>query len=105
LPKTDTKREKIPSWESQLWSYISSSDGEHCPLYDSCIAKYKGNLCPCNYAGYLKGLLATKQFHPADYDFIKRMRYEILFQLVERLANKYLKKGNVEQPPVPTELI
>jgi len=99
------KRERIPKWESELWSYISSSDGEHCPLYATCISKPQGNLCPCDYVGYVQELLATRQFDPADYDFLERIRFCTIFKLVEKLANKYLKKGNVKQPPVTTELI
>ena len=100
-----TKREKIPSWESKLWSYISSSDGEHCPLYDICTSRFKGYLCPCDYVGYTQELFATKQFDPTDYDFIDNIRFGEIFKLVEKLANKYLKKGNIKQPPVPAELI
>ncbi len=100
----DTKIVRIPSWESKLWSYVGSSDGEHCPLYDNCTSRLEGNLCPCDYVGYAEELLATKQFDPADYDFIGNIKFDIFFKLIEKLANKYLKRGNVKQPPVPTEL-
>ena len=53
------KRVIIPKWESELWFYIASSDGEHCPLYNICSDKIQGNLCPCDYVGYVEELLVT----------------------------------------------
>ena len=100
-----SKRVRIPRWESELWFYIASSNGKHCPLYNICADKIQGNLCPCDYVGYVKELLATRQFDPADYDFIGNIRFGKFFKLVEKLANKYWEKGNIKQPPVPTELI
>jgi hypothetical protein len=28
--------QKIPEWESELWSYVSTSDGKHCPFLNQC---------------------------------------------------------------------
>ena len=36
---------------------------------------------------------------------MERIRFGTIFKLVEKLASRYLKKGNIKQPPVPTELI
>jgi len=100
-----TERVKIPKWESELWSYMRRSDGAHCPLYDSCAVRSEGFLCPCDYVDYVKQLMATRQFDTSDYEFIERITFYRMFELAERLANKYLEKGKVECPPVPTELV
>jgi len=34
---------KTPKWESELWSYISQGDGEHCPEYSQCQVRLRGN--------------------------------------------------------------
>jgi hypothetical protein len=40
-----------------------------------------------------------------ELDYLKDWKPGRIFQLVERLANKYIEKSNVTQPPVPTEII
>ncbi len=81
----------------------------HCPLYDSCQVRKGGGWCPDDNRGRLNRLLDGSQFNLHSFDFIKgeseggcRGR---IFQLVEMLAQKYLKMGEVRCPPVPTALI
>ena len=100
-----TRIVKIPIWESELWSYVSLSDGEHCPLYDSCRTKRTGDFCPCDNAGHLKQLLDAKEFNASDYYFLRNAKPDRILKLAAKLANKYLKKGKVKCPPVPSELV
>jgi len=100
---------KISKWESELWSYICSGDGEHCPLHDHCQTRQSGRLCVDDCKEKLSQLLESgNQFNADAYDFIEPLKYEemgVVFQLVEKLAQKKLKRGGVCCPPVPTELI
>lgn len=105
--------EKIPRWESELWSYLSSGDGEHCPLYDDCQIRRQGGQCLDDNKKYfhnISTLMDNDEFilSGSDLDkleFIKCAEAGRIFQLVEKLAQKYLKMGNVYSPPVPAALI
>ena len=107
---------KIPKWETELWSYISNSDGTHCPLYDSCQLRLRG--CPCfdDNGPLIRRFHEVKRCYPKDYygiltndaDFVNlsdQWTLGKIFRLVEKLAQKYLKKGGVSSPPVPAELV
>ena len=98
---------KIPKWESELWSYVSTSDGEHCPLQGSCQVRQKGGWCPDDNKKRLNRLLDRRQFNLGGYDFVKSEgeRPCRLGQLVEVIAQKYLKMGEIRCLPVPTVLI
>ena len=100
-----TKTAKIPRWESELWSYVSRSDGEHCPLYDSCRSRIRNGFCFCDNIGHIRELIDTKRFNTSNYDFITNALPDRMFKLTAKLANKYLLKGKVKCPPVPNELV
>ena len=105
--KKGTKVEKIPRWEAELWSYLSHGDGTHCPLFDRCQVRKEGGWCPDENRERLNQLLDERKFNLHSCEFIKsesggRGR---LCQLVEMLAQKYLRKANVRCPPVSTELV
>lgn len=95
----------VPEWESKLWSYVSSSDGEHCPLYSECQSRQRGGMCYDENRGLVKPLLEDHRFDPKDCDFIRPMSRCRIFQLVEMLAQEWQIKGKVYQLPVPNELV
>ena len=95
---------KIPRWESELWSYISSGDGENCPICNNCPIKLSGKWCPDEHKLRLARVLDAKQFKLSNYDFIECGMCGGIIRLVETLAEKYLKEKGIDCPPVPTEL-
>jgi hypothetical protein len=105
--KKGTTVAKIPKWEAELWSYVISGDGLSCPLRKYRPVMEKGTWCPDEYRGRLNRLLDEKRFNFNSYDFINSESSGVcrLCQLVERLAEAYLKAGNALGPPVSTELV
>ena len=99
--------EKIPKWETELWSLVSRGDGEHCPLYDRCRIKKECSWCVGEHYAEINQLLENRQFNIAKTDFIKAelKRPGKPFRLVEMLAHKCLKKRKAHGPPVPVELV
>jgi hypothetical protein len=95
---------KIPKWETELWAYVSSGDGMHCPLYNHCQVRQNGGWCADDHREHVNQLL-DEQFNLSDYDCTKCGTCGRIFAIVERLAQKYLKKGKASCPPVPTELV
>jgi len=107
---------KVPRWESELWSYISNGDGEHCPLYADCQIRLEGGQCLDdsmkrfgNFGTHLTGITDSEfdsRIHELDkIDFMGCARAGRIFQLVWMLARKYIEKGNILSPPVPTSLV
>jgi len=96
---------KIPKWEAQLWSNISSGDGMHCPLYSNCRIRQKGGWCLDDNKEQIDWLLDTDSFNFSSFDFIESGTCYGEFKMVEMLAQRYLKEGGVRCPPVPTEII
>ena len=97
--------QRIPRWESELWSYISSSDGIQCPLYGCCQAKQKGGCCPSDCMEQIGQLTDIGSFNLRDCDSIAPLTSCRIFELVEMLAQKYIKRGKVYCQPVPTGLV
>lgn len=105
--------EKVPKWESELWSYISSGDGEHCPLYPDCRFRLRDSQCLGDDKKYFQrvstlldddeSILSGSK--PAKPEFIRCARASRIFQLVEKLAHKYIEMGGLLSPPVPAELV
>ena len=101
-----TKQGKIPEWEAELWSYVSSGDGISCPIYNYCQSRLGGGWCRSDNLDYIAQLLDDRQFSATKYDLVsKGGKCGRIFQLVERQAQKYLKIARVQCPPVSTELI
>jgi len=98
---------KIPRWESELWSYVSSGDGMRCPLYSHCQVRQKGGWCPDDNKKRLSLFLNERQFNLSNYDFIQSEAKGFCrpFQLVEMLTQRYLKMRGVHSPPAPTDII
>jgi hypothetical protein len=98
---------KIPRWEAELWSYVSSGDSISCPLYDRCQLRERGGYCIEENRERLNELLDGRQFSLDSCNFIKAegKRRCRLTQLLETLAETYLRMGKVGCPPVSTELV
>lgn len=103
--REDTRSPKVTDAESELLSYIQSSDGDKCPFHDSCSPRLSGKLCPCEVLGHALELLDSGKSILSDYDFIQLAAYNRPFRLVETMADKYLHKGKVRTPPVSSQLI
>jgi hypothetical protein len=105
--KKDTTLAKIPRWEAELWSYVSTGDGMSCPLLDRCPVANKGGWCPDNNRERLNQLLDEGEFNLGNYDFIEAEAGKPcrLAQLLERLAGTYLRMGNIRCPPVSSGLV
>ena len=97
--------ERIPRWEAELWSYVSSSDGAHCPLCGSCRVRHRGGWCPSDRIEQVDELVDARYSNLSDYNCIKCVISCRIFNLVEMLAQKYLRKRKVYRPPVPAELV
>lgn len=96
---------EIPEWEAKFWSYIGSGNGKHCPLVDECQVKNEDGMCLDNLKERISRLLGAKRFTLRDYGFIRCQTCGRMYELVEKLALQYLRKGRVHYPPVPTDLI
>ena len=98
--------ERIPKWESEMWSQISAGDGLRCPLYEGCRIRQKGGWCHDENKELLSQLISAKRF---DYENCrpigKGAPCSVIFQGLEKLSQRYIKKGKVSHPPVPEELI
>ncbi len=95
---------KVPRWETELWSNISSGDGEYCPFRSQCHIKLMGKWCPDDDKLRIAGLLDARQFDLTDYDFIECGTCGGIIRMVEMLTEKYLKENRIDCLPVPTEL-
>lgn len=92
-------------WESRLWSYVSSGDGMHCPVMNQCDAKRTGKWCADEHTEKLRQLIDSDDpFDPTGCDF-NEPPTGMIFPVIEKLAEKLLKKGRISSLPVPIELI
>jgi Zn-dependent peptidase ImmA (M78 family) len=98
-------RERINKWEHELWNYVSAGDGDTCPIYNFCQARLGGAWCAADQKEHLDHIVDTILFGSSQYDFIEGIRPGRMFELVEMLAQKYLKMGKVTSPPVPDSLV
>jgi len=100
-------RNAVTDWENELWSYISTGDGDNCPLYDNCEQRLCGGWCISDHKEYIiqmidDTLIASDNY---DYDFLSRIIPGRVFKLVEMLADRYLSMGSIFSPPVPESMI
>ena len=96
---------KVPRWESELWAFVSSGDGMHCPLLNCCQVRQSGEWCFDDYGEHYKRAIDSEQFNPHHFDFIKAGTCPRLSKEVKMLANWYLQRGECCGPPVPEELV
>ena len=97
---------KTPNWESELWVYLSSNNGEQCPMYSCCPDRLSGIWCPSDHLDRIAQLLDDRRFDASKYDDVGNEKGEChgALLLVERLAQNYLKRAKVHCPPVSEEL-
>ncbi len=100
---------KISNWESELWSYVSSGDGMHCPLYSRCQNRLRGDWCPNDNLDLIARLVDDRRFNIDKYTLtgggIGGGECGRIFQLVERLAKEYLKRAGVHCSPVQAGIV
>jgi len=98
--------EETPQYESKLWSYLSRGDGIRCPLYDHCQVRQVGGWCPDDDKEHIGRMIDGDQFKFNEFDFIgHETRHHKIFKYVEKLARRFVKMGEVHDPPIPTELV
>jgi hypothetical protein len=104
---------KTPKWEAELWSYLNSGDGINCPLYSSCQLRGDNDCC---FSGNEIRCDLIKEYvdkDGIDLDLLERIKPELpacpssarIFKLVKNLAYRYLEEAEINQPPVPSNLI
>ncbi len=103
-------RAKIHKWESELWSCISSGDGERCPLYNHCPDRLSGKWCISEDEKFVELLLKTDRLYTennafADYEFLGTIAQCRMLNLVEALAQGFITQGKINHPPVPEKLV
>ncbi len=109
---------KAPEWESELWSFVNRGDGEHCPLYGDDTVGHCSKCCIKDTKEMFSGLHGTRVVgsnsdenelnvsrNLFEHKFIPNWVPGRIFQLIEILANKYIKQAKLTQPPVITDLI
>ena len=92
-------------WESELWTHLSTSDGNQCPLYDFCQERQGGGNCFDDIKLDLDQVAEYQQFNLADYNFIRPAGSCKIYSMIQRLAQQYLRKSGISRLPVPTEII
>jgi hypothetical protein len=106
-------RSKTPRWESELWTYLSRGNGIHCPIYETCQTRRENVVCMSEQVDYMKTLSKLVDRGGPDSGELTDIRLNLrncmksgrIFQLVARLANKYLVDAGIDHPPIPTNLI
>lgn len=96
-------------WEDELWSYINRGDGITCPILDECEAKKIYGECPDLHRKHIRPLIDKEDIDLHHFDFITNSRkYTVscrIFQIIEKLAWKYISTGEINNPPIPYQLI
>jgi hypothetical protein len=111
--KKSTTAGKIPSWEAELWSYLSKGDGIHCPVYQSCRLRLQGEWCLSEHEQYYQLINDFLDDEVPDltdpasigFDFPGCRYVGRIFNLVRRLAAGYQTEAGIDHLPVPTDLI
>ena len=99
---------RVPKWESELWGYLSG-DGSRCPTYSGCQHRLGGGWCPDDNIDSIECLLDDRQFRIDRYSGIGDTEGMLfcgrVFQLVERVAEEFIKRAGAHCPPVPAEIV
>lgn len=97
----------VPEWESELWSYVSKGDGQHCPAYQTCHARANGTWCPDDNKHLIRRLINEDNFQVEKFDSVIRPNCGTkgsIGQMLVRLSDRFRAKHGGGHPPVPTEL-
>lgn len=100
-------RKKDHNWESELWTRLSEGDGQHCPLYTDCELRQTGTWCVSDNLAEFTKLINLKRFSRLNFllSKVKGGNDCRIFQLIEMLAENYLKKAKIDSLPVPTDIL
>jgi hypothetical protein len=90
--------------EANLWSYLTNSDGSHCPLNSQCNTANEG-WCLETFRERLKELIGAAEKNPEDSAFSICPKCTRMYGLIERLAVWYLDQAGVTSPPIPAKAI
>jgi hypothetical protein len=104
---------KTPDWEDELWSYLSSGDGIHCPIYPSCQIKKNDVVCFSENEKVFQHISEFIDKDELDLNDSFSLKFRLptcpesgrIFELVRRLAYIYVEDAGITNPPVPTTLI
>ena len=99
--------QKIPEWESQLWSYVSNGDGQHCPIYQTCYARVQGTWCPDDNSDFLLRVRTSDDFSLEEVNKVVTPNCGddgYIGRMLVKLSNRYLARHGGGSPPVPEEL-
>jgi len=102
---------KKSGWETELWSYLSRGDGINCPVYESCKLRLRGTWCLSDHQDYYEA--RNKLIDEDDLADTPGIEFKLpncpesgrIFQLITRLATKYLVEAGIDRPPVPSNII
>ena len=112
---------KLSAWENELWHYVSNGSNLSCHHCIDCSFRTETELCCCPVFGNaLKDThhTCTCRFgqshgknindclcHNSNIPFIEILRPGHINELVQKLAERFLSKGQVYKAPVPSSLI
>ncbi|MDP2744030.1 MAG: ImmA/IrrE family metallo-endopeptidase [Dehalococcoidia bacterium] len=102
--------QKPQMWEDELWGYLTTGNGTSCPLRASCEVRRSGGWCFDDHTEEISQSYSASTFGAAEENVVKSYFPEHwapgrIFQLVEQLATKYLRKTAPTRLPVPPEII
>ena len=111
--KKSTIPKNVPEWEAELWSYLNSGDGIHCPIYQSCHQRLQGEWCLSEHEAYYQLMNDFLDEEVPDLSDPASIEFECrgcrhmgrVFSLVRRLAVRYQKEAGIDRLPVPSDLI
>lgn len=95
--------------EDELWTYVGTGDGMHCPVYSDCNFRKSGGWCVDDNLEYIECIrgqaerLSDKVLVTGDYDLRFSSQCKIV-KLLECLAQSFLQKGGISCVPIPTSL-
>jgi hypothetical protein len=92
----------LPSWENELWNYVSSGDGITARAnYRNCEPPSKSSDRVLGHQYPLYNVQTQESGHNTN-EVIKPGRIN---ELVEMLAQSWLKKGGINKAPIPGDLV
>jgi len=98
-------KSRVPTWESELWNYLSSGDGMRCPRYQHCQLRLGGESCPSDNLDLVSRLLDDRKFNIGKYHTLRSLGCCTVIRLVEKLAQSVIKKRGVRCLPVPAAVV
>ena len=93
-------------WETEFWQLIGHGDGIQCPLTDTCPHHLDTGKCPYDERyRTLKAFELEKKHRFGDIKLrIASAHACPVFNLIDRLADRYVREHGITRPPVPSEI-